>query len=162
MGAWQLSATSSNELYGWVDGAGEYADGDEFSLSAIPLPGYRFVGWQELENNVSNPLVGVVTDNLNFTALFEAIPPSVNDLPGEVVTLSPDLAFSSVFGWVFHADYPWIYLPHWGWCLSYPSWGMGGQVMNLIDHGWIWVPESSAGDFYNIAQDQWGSFPDFP
>ena len=77
---------------GIVTGAGEYAEGTTVTLTAAANPGYKFVNWSNGET--ANPLKLTVTENVEITANFEAIPPMTcaeasAAAKDEVVVLNP-------------------------------------------------------------------------
>ncbi|MDR2139251.1 MAG: leucine-rich repeat protein [Tannerella sp.] len=53
-------------------GGGTVADGSAVTLQAVPATGYRFVQWSD--GNIYNPRDLTVTQPVNLTAVFEAIP----------------------------------------------------------------------------------------
>jgi len=57
--------------YPW---AGVYFRDIPIKLEAIPLPGYRFVGWKELPEGTPARTVQTFTGNVTLTALFETVP----------------------------------------------------------------------------------------
>lgn len=59
---------------GTVTGAGEYPFGTEVVINANANEGYRFVQWND--DVVTNPRTITITGNMEFTALFEALPPA--------------------------------------------------------------------------------------
>ena len=59
---------------GSVTGAGEYPFGTEVVINANANEGYRFVQWND--DVVTNPRTITITGNMEFTALFEALPPA--------------------------------------------------------------------------------------
>lgn len=59
---------------GSVTGAGEYPFGTEVVINANANEGYRFVQWSD--DVVTNPRTITITGNMEFTALFEALPPA--------------------------------------------------------------------------------------
>ena len=63
----------NDETMGTVTGAGEYAEGKTATLTANPNAGYRFVNWSN--GSTDNPLKITVTENVEITANFEAVPP---------------------------------------------------------------------------------------
>ena len=58
---------------GTVSGAGEYEEGKTATLTASANVGYKFVNWST--GSTANPLKITVTENVEVTANFEAIPP---------------------------------------------------------------------------------------
>lgn len=60
----------SESLYPWI---GDYIDGVQLPLIAVPLPGYRFVEW--LETGETNDTIMWMPDgDANYTAIFEVDP----------------------------------------------------------------------------------------
>ena len=68
-----ITANVNDPAMGIVSGAGEYVEGTVASLNAIPNSGYRFVNWSN--GSTDNPLKITVTEDVELTANFEAIPP---------------------------------------------------------------------------------------
>ena len=73
--AFHLVTVSSDEARGYVTGGGSYRYGEVVEIEAIPNAGFRFVGWSD--NNTDNPRNITVTDDVEYTALFES-----NDILG--------------------------------------------------------------------------------
>lgn len=86
---WRVNADSEfGEIYalcgtdgGTVSGSGPYAIGDTATLKAVPLPGYRFVGWRKYDDNVqlvpystSATATIKVAGDLRLYAFFETVP----------------------------------------------------------------------------------------
>ena len=66
----RLTVNSNNDDYGTVSGSGDYAFGDEVTLTATPTSeGYAFVKWSD--ENTDNPRTLTVTDNTELTAIFD-------------------------------------------------------------------------------------------
>ena len=80
---------------GTVIGGGEYKEGEQAILAAIPYQGYHFVKWDD--NNTSNPRIMTVTESITLTAIFdkdESEPPVVY-----TVTVQPnDASMGTVTG----------------------------------------------------------------
>ena len=80
---------------GTVIGGGEYKEGEQAILAAIPYQGYHFVKWDD--NNTANPRIMTVTESITLTAIFdkdEAEPPVVY-----TVTVQPnDASMGTVTG----------------------------------------------------------------
>ena len=82
----------NDETMGTVTGAGEYAEGKTATLTANPNAGYKFVNWSNEET--ANPLKLTVTEDVEITANFAAIPPmtcaeAAATASGETVVLNP-------------------------------------------------------------------------
>ena len=82
----------NDETMGTVTGAGEYAEGKTATLTANPNTGYKFVNWSNGET--ANPLKLTVTEDVEITANFAAIPPmtcaeAAAAASGETVVLNP-------------------------------------------------------------------------
>ena len=67
-----VTANVNNPTMGSVTGAGEYGEGATATLTAIPNPAYKFVDWSN--GSTDNPLKITVTENIELTANFEALP----------------------------------------------------------------------------------------
>ncbi len=63
-----ITVESSNTEYGTVSGSGEYDDGSEVIITAMPKQGYRFVSWSD--DNTENPRTITVTSDSTFVANF--------------------------------------------------------------------------------------------
>ena len=66
--------SSDNEM-GYVIGSGEYAEGAEIEITAIPYEGYRFDHWVDVDNpsrdfNTDNPRTIVVSTDVTYMAVF--------------------------------------------------------------------------------------------
>ena len=68
-----VTANVNDPAMGAVSGAGEYAEGKTATLTANANAGYRFVNWSN--GSTDNPLKITVTENIEITANFEAVPP---------------------------------------------------------------------------------------
>ena len=68
-----VTANVNDPAMGSVSGAGEYAEGKTATLTANANAGYRFVNWSN--GSTDNPLKITVTENIEITANFEAVPP---------------------------------------------------------------------------------------
>ena len=68
-----ITANVNDPAMGIVSGAGKYYEGTVASLNAIPNSGYQFVNWSN--GSTDNPLKITVTEDVEVTANFEAIPP---------------------------------------------------------------------------------------
>ena len=66
---YRVDVFSSDDSMGSVMGSGEYAEGSEVTLAAIPANGYRFVRWND--GNTENPRRVTVTGDMTFVAEFE-------------------------------------------------------------------------------------------
>ncbi len=66
---YRVDVFSSDDSMGSVMGSGEYAEGSEVTLAAIPADGYRFVRWND--GNTENPRRVTVTGDMTFVAEFE-------------------------------------------------------------------------------------------
>jgi hypothetical protein len=65
-------ATANNDALGTVSGSGQYEEGSTVTLVARATSGNRFVSWS---NGVTDSIYSfVITENVNITATFEAIP----------------------------------------------------------------------------------------
>ena len=87
-----ITTAVNDEKMGSVSGAGKYAEGKTVTLTATAKPGYKFVNWSNGET--ANPLKLTVTENVEITANFEAIPPMTcaeasAAAKDEVVVLNP-------------------------------------------------------------------------
>ena len=69
MTQYRVDVSSSDDSMGSVMGSGEYAEGSEVTLAAIPADGYRFVRWND--GNTENPRRVTVTGDMTFVAEFE-------------------------------------------------------------------------------------------
>ena len=67
-----VTANVNDPAMGKVTGAGEYAEGKTATLTAVPNPAYKFVSWSN--GSTDNPLKFTVTEDVELTATFEALP----------------------------------------------------------------------------------------
>lgn len=66
-----VEVASSDETMGTVTGAGEYEEGAEVTLTAIPSEGYEFVQWSD--GTTENPYVFIANEDKNLIATFQKI-----------------------------------------------------------------------------------------
>lgn len=71
----EINATSENESYGYVDGAGAYRIGETVILTATPYNYHKFVGWYENGNLLSENQTFIFTasEDINIEARFEKL-----------------------------------------------------------------------------------------
>ena len=67
-----VTANVNDPAMGKVTGAGEYEEGKTATLTAVPNPAYKFVNWSN--GSTDNPLKITVTEDVELTANFEALP----------------------------------------------------------------------------------------
>ncbi len=67
-----VTATSSNNAHGTVNGGGEFSFGELCTLTATPASGYFFTGWSEngVTMSTANPFTFPVDNNHQFVANF--------------------------------------------------------------------------------------------
>lgn len=65
-----ITATSNNDAWGTVTGAGTYAENATATLTATAAQGYEFVNWSD--GNTENPRTITVTANASYVATFRA------------------------------------------------------------------------------------------
>ena len=87
-----VTANVNDPAMGAVSGVGEYAEGKTATLTANANPGYKFVNWSN--GSTDNPLKINVTEDIEITANFEAVPPmtcaeAAATAKDEVVVLNP-------------------------------------------------------------------------
>ncbi|MBQ8958405.1 MAG: T9SS type A sorting domain-containing protein [Bacteroidales bacterium] len=63
-----VTVVANDPELGTVTGSGTYPEGDSIQISAIPISGALFMGWDD--GNTDNPRTVVVTSNLEFKAIF--------------------------------------------------------------------------------------------
>lgn len=87
-----VSATAEN---GTVEGAGQYDEGTQATLTATAAEGYEFVNWTVGDSIVSteNPYTFAVTANVALVANFKLIPPTKYN-----VTVTADSTMGTVAG----------------------------------------------------------------
>ena len=68
----RLTVNSNNSSYGTVSGSGDYAFGDEATLTATPNSGVYFVEWND--GNTDNPRTVIVNEDITYTATFAGNP----------------------------------------------------------------------------------------
>lgn len=66
-----VTATSSDETLGRVEGGGTYEKYSQVTLTAIPNNGCKFVKWSD--ENTENPRIITPTEDCSYTAVFEQI-----------------------------------------------------------------------------------------
>ena len=70
--SYTITVVSANPAMGTVDGGGTFMEGTETSISATPLTGYYFIGWND--GNADNPRTITVTQNATYVAQFASSP----------------------------------------------------------------------------------------
>ena len=70
--SYTITVVSANPAMGTVDGGGTFMEGTETSISATPLAGYYFIGWND--GNADNPRTITVTQNATYIAQFASSP----------------------------------------------------------------------------------------
>ena len=107
MQTYQL-AVNYDSKQGYVSGVGEYYPGEEATLTATPLGGYRFSKWGD--GNTDNPRTIVMDKDITLEAIF-----IIGDYCGDnilytvkndtlVLNGSGDMWNLSEFGWKIYAD----------------------------------------------------------
>ncbi len=66
---YNVNVLSENENYGTTTGSGEYADGTNIEIMAIPNEGYTFIHWQD--GDTINPRTITVNEDATYIAYFE-------------------------------------------------------------------------------------------
>ena len=84
-----ITTAVNDEKMGSVSGYGEYKEGTVAYLTATPNTGYEFVKWNN--GSTENPLKVTVTENVTYTATFQAQTPITCS---QVAGLSVDAAFT--------------------------------------------------------------------
>ncbi|MFD1217217.1 InlB B-repeat-containing protein [Microbulbifer celer] len=76
-----ITATVSEDISGEVEGTGEYNEGETAALTATPADWYRFVSWEEGQQEISTSpsLEFTVTEDRELFARFEEIPCEESD-----------------------------------------------------------------------------------
>lgn len=108
LGPWHVEAAVSDSSTGTVLGAGQHADGSVFTLTAVPEPGYQFVGWQGAWIGHDNPLRGITDENLSFVASFEQIPLTLAILPENLAFVPSADAVLEVDASGFNLTFEWL------------------------------------------------------
>ena len=67
-----ITATSVNDIMGFVNGGGDYAYNASVTLTATSETGYQFVQWDD--GNTDNPRVVTAIKDKTYTAIFEGVP----------------------------------------------------------------------------------------
>ena len=83
-----LIASVNNKSFGSVTGSATYNRGETATITATAAEGYKFVRWSD--GNTDNPRTIIVADNIEVTAIFEAVntnPVSVVDDEVAVVNI---------------------------------------------------------------------------
>ena len=70
-----ISAIPNDANMGWVDGAGDYYEGEEVTLTASAIGGYVFAGWSNSET--TNTITFTATEDVELTAIFKLAPARV-------------------------------------------------------------------------------------
>ena len=77
-----LTVLSADEKMGTVTGGGEYEEGSEITIEALPKSGYRFVRWSD--GSTDNPHKVMLTKSRILIAYFEEIPNALDDTQAEI------------------------------------------------------------------------------
>ena len=67
-----ITVVSANPTMGSATGGGTFMEGTTVSISATPLSGYYFIGWDD--GNADNPRTITVTQNATYIAQFASTP----------------------------------------------------------------------------------------
>ena len=81
--AYNITAVSENETKGIVIGGGEYANGVNTTLMAVPNQGYKFVKWDD--GSTENPRLVKVSSDAQYMAVF-AEDEQQEEIQGETVS----------------------------------------------------------------------------
>lgn len=68
-----VTVVANDPALGEVNGGGTYPEGTTIEISATPFENVIFTGWND--GNTDNPRSVTVTEDLNFKAIFEYVPP---------------------------------------------------------------------------------------
>jgi hypothetical protein len=66
---YHVGVSANVTTMGTVNGGGDFVENTTTSIQAIPNNGYRFVQWND--GDTQNPRVIMVTQHINYTAVFE-------------------------------------------------------------------------------------------
>mgnify|MGYP003290127920 CR=1 FL=1 len=95
--SYQLQLISGNIDHGVTIGSGTFTEGTTVEFGALPVEGYRFVGWAD--GNNENPRQVVMDGNKTYVAIFEPQPQqSISDLEWDPVEVSTHGTFINVKG----------------------------------------------------------------
>ncbi len=84
-----VTAASTNENWGTVEGSGYYFEGEQATLTAVPAETYVFNGWTD--GNEESPRIITVTQDTVFEAIFAADPTiSINQAATLEFSVSPN------------------------------------------------------------------------
>ena len=70
--SYTITVVSANPAMGTVEGSGTFMEGSVVSISATPLAGYYFIGWDD--GNADNPRTITVMQNATYIAQFASSP----------------------------------------------------------------------------------------
>ena len=114
-----ITVTSNNSQYGTVSGGGDYEYNANATISATPNEGYKFLYWSD--GNEENPRLVVVLSDIEYTAVFEEIPPATGITNGYSWV---DLGLPSGLKWAtcnVGAENPWDYGDYFAWGETAPK-----------------------------------------
>lgn len=80
-----VTAVSVNDDYGYVTGGGEYLQGEQAVLTAVPAQGFVFEQWDN--GQTQNPYVLTVESDTTVAALFAAVQSIAGAVPQAVVSI---------------------------------------------------------------------------
>ena len=126
----------TDELYPWI---GDYIDGAELPLIAVPLPGYRFVEWLET-GETNDTIYWMPAGDEMYTAVFEIDP---TYLPVKINEVMPSNSNYLEDNFGENDDWLELYNPN-----SYPV-NLSGSILKRGDREWV-IPNGfilSANDY---------------
>ena len=91
-----LSVISGNSSQGLVAGNGEFPEGTEVEIAAIPLEGNRFVQWHD--GNTENPRIVMLLSSVTYVATFEASSAGVSEIELSGITIGAERGQINVMG----------------------------------------------------------------
>lgn len=147
------SVAVSSSGQGFTTGAGSYTHGSQATLSANTIAGHIFTGWSGTGMADSNltTISLTVTQDLNVTANFQALPNKLNDAISATEAVA-SWYVSNWLGYFYQADNGWCYHFKLGWI--YPTAQSDGSLWAWSPQlEWIWLEQSTFSNFLVWSSD---------
>jgi hypothetical protein len=140
---------------GEILGAGEYTEGEEITLFAVPDEGYRFVRWNGDINGTVDTQTFSIQKNLSVGAVFEVLETSFFWEEGTIIGQGwRQLDWFGYYYYLPESSHSWIYHSIFGWIYVVEI-SNGSFWAYSDEHGWLWSREDIFPIFYSSNQTGW-------
>ena len=140
---------------GEIKGAGEYTEGEEITLFAVPDEGYRFVRWNGDLNGTVDTQTFSIQKNLSVGAVFEVLETSFFWEEGTIIGQGwRQLDWFGYYYYLPESSHSWIYHSIFGWIYVVEI-SNGSFWAYSDEHGWLWSREDIFPIFYSSNQTGW-------